>query len=71
VAMLDDGLEYTHPDLQANFDAASSYSYNSKPYSKDPIPRYTRDNLNKHGTRFVICIVTNFRKILRVVIVKL
>ncbi|XP_066921515.1 neuroendocrine convertase 1-like [Clytia hemisphaerica] len=51
VAILDDGLEYTHPDLKRNFNNVSSFNFNSRPYSRDPIPRETPDDLNKHGTR--------------------
>jgi len=49
VSILDDGLEYTHPDLKKNYDKHASYDYNSG--DNDPFPRYTNDNINKHGTR--------------------
>ena len=51
VAILDDGLEWDHPDLKRNFNYRGSFDYNSKPYSKYPTPRWTEDNLNKHGTK--------------------
>lgn len=54
VTILDDGIEYTHPDLHANYDAKASYDFNS--HDDDPMPRYSPDNINKHGTRYtVIC----------------
>ncbi|EDO47326.1 predicted protein [Nematostella vectensis] len=49
VTILDDGIEYTHPDLQQNYDKEASYDYNH--YDSDPFPRYSPDNINKHGTR--------------------
>lgn len=49
VTILDDGIEYTHPDLRRNYDEKASYDYNS--HDNDPAPRYTERNLNKHGTR--------------------
>lgn len=49
VTILDDGIEYTHPDLKDNYEPSASWDYNSK--DSDPSPRYTSDNLNKHGTR--------------------
>ncbi|XP_046431301.1 neuroendocrine convertase 1-like [Neodiprion fabricii] len=49
VAVLDDGLEYTHEDLQSNYDAAISYDVNEA--DADPIPRYESTGINGHGTR--------------------
>ena len=49
VTILDDGIEYTHPDLKVNYDKKASYDYNN--HDADPSPRYTTGNLNKHGTR--------------------
>ena len=49
VSILDDGLEYTHPDLKRNYDYRASHDYNSN--DNDPFPRYSADNINKHGTR--------------------
>ncbi len=49
VTILDDGLEYTHPDLKRNYEPEASYDFNSG--DNDPFPAYTNDNINKHGTR--------------------
>ena len=49
VSILDDGLEHSHPDLIRNYDSLASYDYNSG--DNDPAPRYSQDNINKHGTR--------------------
>ena len=49
VTILDDGIEYTHDDLKRNYEPKASYDFNGK--DKDPFPRYSRDNINKHGTR--------------------
>ena len=51
VTILDDGIEYTHPDLKRNYDKQASYDYNS--YDSDPSPRYTERGTNKHGTRYI------------------
>lgn len=51
VTILDDGIEYTHPDLKKNYEAKASYDFNS--HDKDPFPRYSSNNINKHGTRLV------------------
>ncbi|CAK9301518.1 unnamed protein product [Gordionus sp. m RMFG-2023] len=48
-AIMDDGIDYTHPDLRENFNAKASYDFSSNdPY---PYPRYTDDWFNSHGTR--------------------
>jgi proprotein convertase subtilisin/kexin type 2 len=48
-AIMDDGVDYMHPDLKDNFNAAASYDFSSNdPY---PYPRYTDDWFNSHGTR--------------------
>jgi len=57
VTILDDGIEYTHPDLRSNYEAKASWDFNS--HDSDPMPRYSRDNLNKHGTRYNLCFVIN------------
>lgn len=44
VAIVDDGLEHAHPDLQANFDASLSWDYNHNAPDVNP---YHRDG---HGT---------------------
>lgn len=49
VSILDDGLEYKHPDLRRNYDKEASYDFNGN--DNDPVPRYSADNINKHGTR--------------------
>ncbi|KAL7674677.1 hypothetical protein ACOME3_000953 [Neoechinorhynchus agilis] len=49
VAILDDGIDYTHPDLSRNYNHEASFDYSSfDPY---PYPRYTDDWFNSHGTR--------------------
>lgn len=48
-AIMDDGIDYTHPDLMNNFNFAASYDFSSNdPF---PYPRYTDDWFNSHGTR--------------------
>ncbi|XP_013419660.1 LOW QUALITY PROTEIN: neuroendocrine convertase 2-like [Lingula anatina] len=48
-AIMDDGIDYMHPDLYENFNAEASYDFSSNdPY---PYPRYTDDWFNSHGTR--------------------
>ncbi|XP_034943298.1 neuroendocrine convertase 1-like [Chelonus insularis] len=49
VAVLDDGLEYTHEDLKNNYDPTISYDVNER--DNDPIPRYEVTGTNAHGTR--------------------
>jgi len=49
VSILDDGLELNHPDLRDNYDGQASHDFNDN--DPDPTPRYTQDNINKHGTR--------------------
>ncbi|XP_015598957.1 neuroendocrine convertase 1 [Cephus cinctus] len=49
VAVLDDGLEYTHEDLRNNYDPEISYDVNEA--DSDPIPRYESTGMNGHGTR--------------------
>jgi len=49
VAILDDGVDYLHPDLAANYDAGSSWDFSGNdPY---PYPRWTANGFNSHGTR--------------------
>ncbi len=45
VTFLDDGLEYTHPDIKENYDPKASYDINSN--DNDPLPRYEATNENK------------------------
>ncbi|XP_046401719.1 neuroendocrine convertase 2 [Ischnura elegans] len=48
-AIMDDGVDYMHPDLKHNYNAKASYDFSSNdPY---PYPRYTDDWFNSHGTR--------------------
>ncbi|CAG9532964.1 unnamed protein product [Cercopithifilaria johnstoni] len=48
-AIMDDGVDYMHPDLAKNFNARASYDFSSNdPF---PYPRYTDDWFNSHGTR--------------------
>jgi len=47
VTILDDGVQADHPDLQPNFDFASSTDLNS--FDADPTPQANRKNA--HGTR--------------------
>ena len=48
-AIMDDGVDYMHPDLINNYNAKASYDFSSNdPY---PYPRYTDDWFNSHGTR--------------------
>lgn len=48
-AIMDDGVDYMHPDLRNNFNSEASYDFSSNdPY---PYPRYTDDWFNSHGTR--------------------
>uniref|UniRef100_A0A5S6QDY8 P/Homo B domain-containing protein n=1 Tax=Trichuris muris TaxID=70415 RepID=A0A5S6QDY8_TRIMR len=49
VTILDDGLEWSHPDIRANYDPEASYDMNSR--DGDPTPRYEMSNENRHGTR--------------------
>ncbi|CAM4739986.1 unnamed protein product [Rotaria magnacalcarata] len=48
-AIMDDGLDYTHPDIMHNYNAAASYDFSSN--DRYPYPRYTDDWFNSHGTR--------------------
>nr|AGC24764.1 prohormone convertase 2 copy 1 [Anguilla anguilla] len=49
IAIMDDGIDYLHPDLAANYNAEASFDFSSNdPY---PYPRYTDDWFNSHGTR--------------------
>ena len=49
ISIMDDGLERDHPDLTGNFNWLASKDINDN--DDDPMPRYTRENENKHGTR--------------------
>ncbi|MGH0145279.1 UNVERIFIED_CONTAM: hypothetical protein FKN15_014255, partial [Acipenser sinensis] len=44
IAIMDDGIDYLHPDLASNYNAEASYDFSSNdPY---PYPRYTDDWFN-------------------------
>uniref|UniRef100_A0A8C4SFJ1 P/Homo B domain-containing protein n=1 Tax=Erpetoichthys calabaricus TaxID=27687 RepID=A0A8C4SFJ1_ERPCA len=49
VTIVDDGIEKNHPDLITNYDPDASYDFVDN--DADPLPRYTSDNENGHGTR--------------------
>ncbi|KRX22108.1 Furin [Trichinella nelsoni] len=49
VTILDDGLEWTHPDIEPNYDPKASFDLNER--DADPMPRYEPTNENRHGTR--------------------
>ncbi|XP_040198430.1 neuroendocrine convertase 1 isoform X1 [Rana temporaria] len=49
VTVLDDGLEWNHTDIYANYDPEASYDFNDN--DKDPFPRYDITNENKKSTR--------------------
>ncbi|KAL7677568.1 hypothetical protein ACOME3_003803 [Neoechinorhynchus agilis] len=51
VAVLNDGLEYTHPEIEKNYSPNISYDFTED--DDDPLPRFTLTNLNRHGTRCV------------------
>ncbi len=38
VSILDDGIEWNHPDLKDNYDSEASIDLNDN--DKDPMPRY-------------------------------
>ena len=46
ITLLDDGVDYTHPDLKDNYSEEGSYDFNY--YKKDPTPALWDDF---HGTR--------------------
>ncbi|XP_055522944.1 neuroendocrine convertase 2 [Wyeomyia smithii] len=48
-AIMDDGVDYMHPDLRFNYNAEASYDFSSN--DAYPYPRYTDDWFNSHGTR--------------------
>jgi len=49
VTILDDGVEWDHPDLKDNYVEEASYDINAN--DEDPFPRYDLFDTNKHGTR--------------------
>lgn len=48
-AIMDDGIDYLHPDIAPNYAAEASYDFSSN--DAYPYPRYTDDWFNSHGTR--------------------
>lgn len=48
-AIMDDGIDYLHPDLAPNYAAEASYDFSGN--DAFPYPRYTDDWFNSHGTR--------------------
>ena len=47
VAILDDGVDYLHPDLAPNYDPKSSWDFSGNdPY---PFPRWTSNGFNRFG----------------------
>uniref|UniRef100_A0A0V0J8S6 Proprotein convertase subtilisin/kexin type 5 n=1 Tax=Schistocephalus solidus TaxID=70667 RepID=A0A0V0J8S6_SCHSO len=48
VTIMDDGIDYTHPDLSQNYDKFASADING--HDADPMPNVTNKE-NKHGTR--------------------
>lgn len=55
IGIVDDGIQYSHPDLEANFDASLSYDYNHNQLNVNPY------NTDGHGTAAagVCCAVAN------------
>jgi len=49
VTILDDGVEWKHPDLMVNYAGEASFDINDN--DRDPFPRYDLFDTNKHGTR--------------------
>ncbi|XP_041465327.1 furin-like isoform X2 [Lytechinus variegatus] len=49
VSILDDGIERDHPDLVRNYRGGASYDLNDQ--DSDPVPRYDKKSINRHGTR--------------------
>lgn len=49
VAIVDDGVEWRHPDLRENYCSEGSIDLNDE--DDDPSPSLDADNDNKHGTR--------------------
>ncbi|CAH8824002.1 unnamed protein product [Trichobilharzia szidati] len=48
-AIMDDGVDYLHPDIAENYAVEASYDFSSN--DAFPYPRYTDDWFNSHGTR--------------------
>jgi len=51
VAIVDDGLQFAHPDLQPNYNAAGSYDFNDMDADVTPNPKVRRGGfVDDHGT---------------------
>ncbi|EDO29787.1 predicted protein [Nematostella vectensis] len=48
VSVLDDGVDYTHPDLKRNYDPDASFDFND--FDADPKP-LDKNSQNSHGTK--------------------
>lgn len=48
-AIMDDGIDYLHPDIAPNYAPEASYDFSSD--DAHPYPRYTDTWFNSHGTR--------------------
>ncbi|KAF7274026.1 hypothetical protein GWI33_013288, partial [Rhynchophorus ferrugineus] len=62
ITILDDGLEYTHDDLNSNYDPEISYNCNEE--NDNPLPRYEITKSNSHGTRCAgeVAMIANNKK---------
>lgn len=49
IAIMDDGVEWTNPDIRDNFNAIGSWDFNDN--DNDPMPDLS-DLTNYHGTRY-------------------
>ena len=49
VAVVDDGVQWNHPDLAMNYAPEGSFDLNAN--DDDPMPEYDSREENKHGTR--------------------
>ena len=49
VAVVDDGVQWNHPDLLANYNPKGSFDLNSN--DDNPMPQYDENEENKHGDR--------------------
>jgi len=51
ISIVDDGLQHTHPELSANYDARYSGNYNGGPHGAgDPAPNTAGPDSDAHGT---------------------
>ena len=54
--LMDDGLEWTHPEIIDSYDPEASTDLND--YDSDPTPRYDSENSNNQGTNIAGAIVS-------------